>query len=154
MKSGYVKLLFLGIVFFLIAISVVTYKSLDNYIEEVRTIRRSSDVQETLERVLSSIKDAEIGHFGYQLTRDSLFLLPYHTSVQELPGVLKLLDSLVFDDVEQRRRVDTLKTQIDNQFRIVSEILANAKESSLYMDRYELSLISRSRVSMLKIRSL
>jgi signal transduction histidine kinase/CHASE3 domain sensor protein len=154
MKSGYVKLLFLGIVFFLIAISVVTYKSLDNYVEEVRTIRRSSDVQQTLERVLSSIKDAEIGRFGYQLTRDSLFLLPYLTSVQELPRVLKLLDSLVLDDGEQRRRVDSLKTQIDNQFRIVAEILSNAKESGLYMDRYELSLISRSRVNMLNIRSL
>ncbi|HTF22113.1 MAG TPA: ATP-binding protein [Chryseolinea sp.] len=154
MKSGYVKLLFLGIVFFLIAISVVTYKSLDNYVKEVRAIRHSSDVQETLERALSSIKDAEIGHFGYQLTRDSLFLLPYHTSVQELPGVLKSLDSLVSDNAEQHRRVDTLKTLIDNQFTIVSEILANAKESSLYMDRYEISLISRSRANMLGIRSL
>src|SRR6478735_11137083 len=108
MKSGYVKLLFLAIVLFLIAISVVTYKSLDNYIREVRAIRHSSEVQETLERVLSSIKDAEIGHFGYQLTRDSLFLLPYQTSVQELPRVLKSLDSLVSDDVAQHRRVDTL----------------------------------------------
>lgn len=154
MKSGYVKLLFLGIVFFLIAISVVTYKSLDNYVKEVRTIRHSSDVQETLERVLSSIKDAEIGHFGYQLTRDSLFLLPYHTSIQELPNVLQSLDSLVSDNAEQQRRVDTLKFYIDSQFKIVSEILANAKESGLYMDRYEVGLISRSRANMQNIRSL
>ena len=154
MKSGYVKLLFLFIVFFLIAISFVTYKSLDNYIREVRAIRHSSDVQETLERVLSSIKDAEIGHFGYQLTRDSLLLRPYHTSIQELPGVLKSLDSLVYDNEQQHRRVDTLGILIDNQFTIVSEILANAKTSNLYMDRYESALIARGRENMEQIRRL
>lgn len=154
MKSGYVKLLFLGIVFFLIAISVVTYKSLDNYIKEVRAIRHSSDVQETLERVLSSIKDAEIGHYGYQLTRDSTLLLPYQTSVQELPRVLKTLDSLVSDNKTQHLNVDTLEMLIDNQFRIVNDILANAKESSLYMDRYEINLINRSVSNMQEIRRL
>ena len=154
MKSGYVKLLFLGIVLFLIALSFVTYKSLDNYIREVRVIRHSSDVQETLERLLSSIKDSEIGHYGYQLTRDSMLLVPYHVSVEELPGVLKSLDSLVSDNAVQKRRVDTLKVLIDNQFRIVSEILSNAKKSELYMDRYEIGLITRSRHNMDQIRLL
>lgn len=120
--------------------------------QEVRAVRHSSDVQETLERLLSSIKDAEIGHFGYQLTRDSLLLLPYNTSVVELPGVLKTLDSLVSDNVQQRLRVDTLKILIDNQFRIVGEILANAKESELYMDRYEAGLIARGQKNMDDIR--
>lgn len=154
MKSGYVKLLFLGIVFFLIAISVVTYRSLDTYMMEVRAVRHSSDVQEALERALSSIKDAEIGRYGYQLTRDSLLLMPYLTSVAELPGVLKLLDSLVSDNLQQQRRVDTLKSLIDHQFRIVGEILTNAKESSLYMDRYESSLIARARTNMDDVRQL
>jgi len=154
MKSGYIKLLFLGIVCFLIAISIVTYKSLDNYIKEVRAIRHSSDVQETLERVLSSIKDAEIGHFGYQLTRDSSLLLPYQTSVRELPIVLKSLDSLVADNIAQQGRLDTLKKLIENQFRIVDEILSNATESGLFTDRYESSLIARSVANMRDIRNL
>jgi len=154
MRSGYVKLLFLGIVFFLIAISIVTYKSLDNYIKEVRAVRHSSDVQEALERLLSSVKDAQIGHFGYQLTRDSTLLLPYHTSVRELPDVLKSLDSLVSDNIEQRQRLDTLKMLIDSQFRIVDEILSNAKQSGLFMDRYETSLIARSVSNMREIRNL
>ena len=154
MQSRYVKLLFLGIVFFLIAISVVTYKSLDNYIKEVRAVRHSSDVQEALERVLSSVKDAEIGHFGYQLTRDSTLLMPYHASVRELPAVLKTLDSLVSDNQGQRQRLDTLKSLINSQFRIVDEILSNAKESGLFMDRYETSLIEKSVLNMQEIRRL
>lgn len=154
MKSGYVKLLFLGIVLFLIALSFVTYKSLDNYIKEVRLIKHSSDVQETLERLLSSIKDSEIGHYGYQLTRDTLLLMPYYASVKELPGVLKSLDSLVSGNDIQKRRVDTLEILIDNQFRIVGEILLNAKRSELYMDRYEAGLIARSNRNMDQIRLL
>lgn len=153
MKSGYVKLLFLGIVFFLIAISVVTYKSLDDYIEEVRWVRHSSDVQETVERVISSIKDSEIGQYGYQLTRDSLLLEPFYASREVLPGVLKSLDSMVSDNIDQHKRVDTLSSLMHNQFRIVEEIIANAKSSQLYMDRYESGLIARSRANMNAIRA-
>lgn len=152
MKSTYVKLLFLGIVFFLLSISILTYKNLSNYTREVKSIRHSNRVLATLEIVLSTIKDAETGHRGYQLTRDTTYLLPYYNSVTSLPGELKTLDSLVKDNLLQTKKVDTLQTLTNNQFAIISKILANARRSTLYMDRYESDLLQDSHKNMDEIR--
>ena len=154
MKSTYVKLLFLGIVFFLFTISILTYRNLNKYIAEVKSIRQSTEIQETLEIVLSTIKDAEIGHFGYQLSRDSSFLTPYYSSVTVLPAVLKTLDSLIVDNDLQKQRVDTLESLINSHFLIISQILSNASQSDLYMDRYERGLILKGRNNMNDIRAL
>ncbi|MEO5978498.1 MAG: ATP-binding protein [Chryseolinea sp.] len=153
MKSTYVKLLFLGIVFILFSISILTYRNLNNYIKEVKLIRHSAELLETLEIVLSTIKDAEIGHFGYQLSRDSSFLPPYYSSVKILPGLLKTLDSLVEDNNLQKKRVDTLQRLAYDHFLIINEILANASQSALYMDRYESDLLLNGRDNMNEIRA-
>jgi CHASE3 domain sensor protein len=70
-RANYIKILFLIIVFVLLAVSVLTYRNLNNYITEVNLIRHSNSIFERSERVLSAIKDAETGHRGYQLTRDT-----------------------------------------------------------------------------------
>ncbi len=154
MKSTYVKLLFLGIVFFLFAISILTYRNLSNYIKEVKLIRHSTEILETLEIVLSTIKDAESGHFGYQLTRDSTFLPPYYNSVEALPGILTTLDSLVKDNELQQRRVDTLQMLVNEHFIVISEILANTNRSERYTNRYENDLIQKGRLHMREIRQI
>ncbi|MEJ7646322.1 MAG: CHASE3 domain-containing protein [Chryseolinea sp.] len=154
MKGTYVKLLFLGIVFFLFAISILTYRNLNNYIKEVKLIRHSTEILETLEIVLSTIKDAESGQLGYQLTRDSTFLPPYYSSAQSLPRVLKSLDSLVTGDELQSKRVDTLQILVNENFAVISEILANARRSKVYMDPYENDLIKKGRTHMNKIRGI
>ena len=153
MKSLYLKLLFLGIVFFLLSISILTYINLRNYTREVKSIRHANRVLATLEIVLSTIKDAETGHRGYQLTRDTIYLQPYYSSVRTLPGELKTLDSLVKDNLLQTKKVDTLQQLTNNQFATISKILTNAQRSSLYMDRYESDLLLEGRRNMDEIRT-
>ncbi len=152
MKGTYIRLLFLGIICVLLTISILTYKNLSNYTREVKSIRHSNKVVATLEIVLSALKDAEIGHRGYQLTHDSTYLEPYHSSVSILPKELKMLDSLARANPLQSRNVDSLKILTNNQFVIISRILSNAQRSSLYMDRYESNLLKESRHNMDRIR--
>ncbi|MBA4058684.1 MAG: hypothetical protein C0490_28465, partial [Marivirga sp.] len=152
MKSNYVKLLFLGFVLILLSISLLTYRNLNNYISEVKSIRDSNRVLRTLEIVLSTIKDAETGHRGYQLTRDTVYLQPYYNSLKTLPAELRLLDSLVRNNSLQMKKVDTLQQLTNNQFTIISKILANAQRSTLYMDRYESDLLHDGRNNMSEIR--
>jgi len=154
MKSTYVKLLFLGIVFFLFAISILTYRNLNNYIKEVKLIRHSTEILETLEIVLSTIKDAESGHLGYQLTKDSTFLPPYYSSIKALPNVLKSLDSLVTGNELQKQRVDTLKTLVNDHFIVISEMLAAASKSDGVTEHYEEGLIQKGRLQMRAIRQI
>lgn len=154
MKNTYVQFIFLSAIVVLLSVSLMTYRNLDNYMNEVKLVRHSNLVVTLAENVLSSIKDAEAGHRGYQLTRDSSYLDPYFKSIQDLPGMLTELDSLVADNPIQTLYVDTLQKRINNQYLISSRILSNAERSSLYMDRYESKLLKDGKENMNLIRNI
>jgi CHASE3 domain sensor protein len=154
MKNIYVRFIFLAALIVLISVSLMTYRNLSNYINEVKLVRHSNLVFRVAENVLSAIKDAETGHRGYQLTGDSSYLEPYHLSIQELPKMLHELDSLVEDNPNQKKNVDTLVQLIANQYLLINRILSNAERSSLYMDRYESKLLKDSRDNMNRIRNM
>ena len=115
MKKYYTQITFFFIVAVLLTISFLTYRNLNNYIDEVKWIRHSNMILRTLELTTSFIKDAETGHRGYQLTEDSTFLAPYNEAIIELPLIVKTLDSLVAENKDQRKRVDSLKVIINEQ---------------------------------------
>ena len=152
MRKIYVWLSFIGIVVVILIVSIITYSNLENYTQEVQLIRHSGEVINTTELIMSTIKDAEIGQRGFQLTGDTSYLYPYYSAISVLPNELKILDSLVHGTA-QKKSVDSLKILIRDQFMIIANILANVKRSGLYMDRYESKLLFRSRVNMDNIRS-
>lgn len=154
MSRTYVRIFFLGILVVLISVALLTFSNLNNYTEEVRSIRHSNRVLTAIQNVLFSVRDAETGHRGYQLTRDTTYLEPYYSSLRLLPDQIATLDSLLAEDEMQSRRVDTLENMIENQFAIISQILSNARRSSLYMDRYESSLLAHGKANMTEIRRL
>src|SRR5690242_20108948 len=116
MKNFYIKLMFLVIVMVLVAVSLMTYRNLNNYITEVNLIRHSSEVFRSIDQTLLTIKDVEIGQRGFQLTRDTLFLKPYLAAQASLPQKIGTLDSLLQDNITQARKVDTLEYLINSQF--------------------------------------
>jgi signal transduction histidine kinase len=152
MKNVYIRLLFLGIVVVLISVSLLTFRNLNNYVEEVYAIRHSIRVMSAVQEVLLSVKDAETGHRGFQLTRDTAYLKPYFESLRELPSRLSTLDSLLSLNVPLSKKVDTLGILLETQFAIISQILSNANKSSLFMDRYETSLLAQGKDNMDVIR--
>ncbi len=154
MSRTYVRIFFLGILVVLISVALLTFSNLNNYTEEVRLIRHSNRVLTAIQTVMFSVRDAETGHRGYQLTRDTAYLEPYYASLRQLPAQIATLDSLLATDEIQSGRVDTLENKIENQFAIISQILSNAKRSSLYMDRYESSLLAHGKNNMNLVRKL
>lgn len=153
-KDSLSKVLFWTVIVVLISVTLLAYRNLNNYIREVRSIRHSNRVFKTLEVVLSSLKDAEIGQRGYQLTRDSTYLDPYYLSVSTLPTELHVLDSLVADDSAQSKRVDTLQHLAQKQLAIINTIIVNARRSSLFLDRYEKDMIAEAKLNMDLIRKI
>jgi signal transduction histidine kinase/CHASE3 domain sensor protein len=154
MSRTYVRIFFLGILVVLISVALLTFSNLNNYTEEVRLIRHSNRVLTAIQTVMFSVRDAETGHRGYQLTRDTTYLEPYYESLRQLPDQIAMLDSLMAGDDVQSQRADTLQSKIENQFAIISQILSNARRSSLYMDRYESSLLAHGKDNMTQIRKL
>lgn len=151
-KNVFIRVLFLCIVIVLISVALLTFQNLNNYTEEVKAIRHSNAVRATLQDIMTSIRDAETGHRGFQLTRDTTYLNPYYNSLKALPAQISALDSLVAGDEMQAKHADTLELLIENQFSIISQILNNAARSSLYMDRYESSLLKHGKENMDEIR--
>jgi len=152
MKGLQIRFLFLVIVIVLLVVSLITYRNLNNYMEEVKLIRHSNNVIKSARLVLSTIKDAEIGYRGFQLTRDTVFLDPYYSALKNLPTYLKELDSLLTGNETQEKNADSLNSLVQNQFLIVANILTNARTSLLYMDKYEVKLLARSEKNLNAIR--
>lgn len=153
MKKNYAKLVFLALIIAMLCISLITYKNLENYTTEVRLVRQSNEVIKEIQLAFSIIKDAEIGQRGYQLTKDTIYLDPYYSAIELLPIQFKKLDTIILDRT-QMRNLDTLKSLTDNQFIIISTIIANTHSTHLFMDRYESRILERGKENMNAIRKL
>jgi signal transduction histidine kinase/CHASE3 domain sensor protein len=117
-------------------------------------IRHSRDVFGALDQSLSSIKDAEIGHRGFQLTLDTMYLAPYYSSLNTLPPKLRTLDSLIRDNMVLKRKVDTLKTLVNKQFLVIQKILTLKTSSTVGLSPQESRSLFEGRTNMNDIRAL
>lgn len=153
-RESYYNLVFGVILLLLIGVSLITYWNVNGYMEEVKWIRHSNKVIAQVEIVLSIVKDSETGHRGYQLTRDTVFLRPYKSSIGSIYTELKKLDSLFLGEVSQKQRGDSLRLLVDKQYRIITTILENEKESKQFIDRYEINLLIVGRENMDRIRKI
>lgn len=151
MKKQYIKLLFVGIIAILLVVSYVAYRNLENYTREVELIKHSNEIIKVTQLILSTLKDVETGQRGYQLTADTVYLIPYSSAIKLLPDQFTRLDSLV-NDSEQQKNVDSLKVRVQDQFLIIANALSNVQRSNLFMDRYESNLLARGRKNMDVIR--
>jgi signal transduction histidine kinase len=75
------------------------------------------------------ITDAEAGVRGYIITQDTRFLKPYHTAIKKIPILFKELNSLVSDNQEQQRRLDTLNDLVKRRMDIMTKGLMDFQTS-------------------------
>src|SRR5688572_2773413 len=154
MKNFYIKLMFLIIVMVLVAVSLMTYRNLSNYMAEVNLIRHSREVFRMLDQTLSTMKDADIGHRGFQLTEDSLYLEPYYSSLNTVPRSIRTLDSLVRENIVLSKKVDTLETLVNRQFAIIDKIFALKHQGTKSVTPAESYFLFEGRTNMNLIRKL
>ena len=77
--------------------------------DQASATRRSFETQAQLQRLFSTLQDAETGQRGYLLTGSSAFLAPYDRAAAKLDGEFLWLDRLLSDDRAQRDRVSKLR---------------------------------------------
>ena len=75
-------------------------------------VHHSQDVRLALERVLSTLKDAETNSRGYVITRDPTFVPPYENTIRRLDADLAELRVLVADNFVQAPRVKELERRM------------------------------------------
>lgn len=97
----------------LVAISIDAYQNLLNFKQANNWVEHTLKVQNSLEQLLSLLKDAESGQRGYLLTGDARYLTPYENAKKLIQPELKSLRQLTANHPNQQRRIDGVEKLID-----------------------------------------
>ena len=99
----------------LIIIGFVSYQSATQLIETNSRVAQTQERLNTLEELLSQIKDAETGQRGYLLTGEERYLEPYQTAIASINGDINTLRKLTANYPNQQRQLDALESAIKNK---------------------------------------
>lgn len=84
-----------------IADAYVGHRNIDDLVETTRTVAHSREVEAALEKLFSTVKDAETGQRGYILTANPAYLRPYEDAVAEVHQRLDSLRQLAPDQPDR-----------------------------------------------------
>jgi methyl-accepting chemotaxis protein len=117
----------------LATIGLIAYRSIAKLTDTANWVNHSHQVLETLESVISTMKDAETGQRGYVLTGEESYLAPFLSAQDAIGGEIKSLRELTKDNTDQQHRLDTLEPLIngkDGKFAELLEVIAARKDTS------------------------
>ena len=93
------KFIFTSIAVVLLAISYLLYQQIQSLLQTHDQLNETNVVKLKLEQILSALKDAESAQRGFLLTKDSVFLEPYHGAyekskilITEIKNLIKISD--------------------------------------------------------------
>ncbi|SEW13482.1 His Kinase A (phospho-acceptor) domain-containing protein [Chitinophaga sp. YR573] len=130
-----------------IAASICSYLVTKNLLDNAKWMNHTIEVSKRLEVITRQLKDAESAIRGYNITKDTSFLVP---SMQErsikIAEQYLILRRVTADNHQQQLHLDTLKSLLDNKYRQLME--GEQQETSLQKDT---SAVQQGEKSMSKI---
>lgn len=114
-RSGY------GLAFLLLLISyLLIFRSTTEVRNETNWMTHSYVVINQLEGLHTAITQAETSIRGYIITKDSVFLNSYYSSIGKVPDMNKELERLTASDKQQRSTLDTLERLVEKKLEQLS----------------------------------
>jgi PAS domain S-box-containing protein len=99
----------------LVLIGAVSYQSTTRLIEAKNRVAQTQERINSLEQLLSQVKDAETGQRGYILTGEERYLEPYKTASATVNQNIQNLRKLTANAPDQQRQLDALESSIKNK---------------------------------------
>ncbi|MDZ8105904.1 MAG: response regulator [Nostoc sp. DedQUE12a] len=96
----------------LVLIATLSYQSTEVLINTSKNLLNTQVTINSLEELLSNIKDAETGQRGYILTGNDAYLEPYQTALVKVAPEIQELRKLTANDPQQVRQLDILEPLI------------------------------------------
>ncbi|MFN6539516.1 MAG: response regulator [Nostoc sp. EkiNYC01] len=96
----------------LVLIGTLSYQSTEVLINTSKNLLNTQMTINSLQELLSNIKDAETGQRGYILTGNDAYLEPYRTALIKVAPEIQHLRKLTADDPQQLSQIDTLEPLI------------------------------------------
>ncbi|HEX4134437.1 MAG TPA: CHASE3 domain-containing protein [Bryobacteraceae bacterium] len=118
-------------------IGLVAWQSIGKLTDTAQAVDQTRQVLETLEAVLSTMKDAETGQRGYLLTGEDSYLTPFNSAESAITGQVRTLRELTRDNPDQQRRVEKLDPLIsgkDGKFAELSKTIELRKDRTRGLD--------------------
>jgi len=140
MKSSVKRNLLIGFgvsMLLLIVSSVASYNSIKGLINSIDQVNHTDSVIQTLESVLSTLKDAETGQRGFLLTGEEKFLEPYNGAYELATSKLNVVERLVVNNDRQEAAITKLKENIQQRLSSLSHLIEK-KRSGQAVDVSEL----------------
>ncbi len=104
-----IRIIYVATTLFLMALSFFVFKQVERLVASSNLISKTRDVSLELEKLTSSLLDAETALRGYLLTHDSVFLSAYRIGLREYPGHLKRVELLTVDNSMQQKNIIDLR---------------------------------------------
>lgn len=100
---------------------LLTFYSSQQVINQQQRVQHTTDVINTLDDLISEMRDAESSFRGYLIIKDKNFLTSYYTAPETVDSILITLKSLTKDNPIQHKRLDTLKQLIHKKLDVLSD---------------------------------
>ncbi|SDH80676.1 CHASE3 domain-containing protein [Winogradskyella thalassocola] len=150
-SSRYLRTAFIVGLFVILCIGGFTYKHISELSQTSKVVKDNYSLRSELELIISNLKDAEIGHRGFLLTYDSLFLTPYKESLQKVNHNLSKLDTLIVPNGEQVEKLKELKNDIKKRFNNFDKSFSLANDD-MVLTQDLLFLLHEGEIRMDRIR--
>ncbi len=98
------------------------------YRDNTLLVIHTHNVQQTLQSVISSLKDAETGQRGYLITGKESYLEPYNTAINSIDDSIARLIYLTKDNQSQQIEIPKLKRYISSKITELSATIAVRRE--------------------------
>jgi sigma-54 dependent transcriptional regulator, acetoin dehydrogenase operon transcriptional activator AcoR len=112
----------------LIAISVLSFRSINLLIDTIHLVTHSHAVIDTLEELFSELKDAQRGERGYVLTGRENYLQPYNEALALIEQELIDLKHLLPKDKNQRSRLAALEALVQDNLAELEQAIRLRRE--------------------------
>lgn len=143
--------IFLNIAFVISLVSIfftasITYKHIEQLNTLSELVTKSYEVKLEIEKLLSSLKDAETGFRGYLLYKDKSFLEPYKHSRENLEKSFLRIKRLTKDNKTQQKNLTEL-------YRMIAIRYSYFDETRMKESKYQKYFIINSKIAMDNVRA-
>ncbi|HMC02040.1 MAG TPA: CHASE3 domain-containing protein [Flavobacteriaceae bacterium] len=115
------KIIFFTSVFIIIVIGGFAYKQISGLTDSTNVLITTYRINVELEQVTSYLKDAEIGHRNYIVTKDNQYLEPYFNARENVNNSFAILKELTKQNEKQKQNLTELNQLTDKLLTNFSE---------------------------------
>ncbi len=120
---------------FLTVISLYAYRNTDLLVKNAESVSHTHEVKQTIEKIISEMKDIETGQRGYVITGDEEYLVPHEAAILTIERTLETLRGLTSDNSNQQALLNEFIALKDQKIAQSRESIEKRKASGFEATR-------------------